>query len=131
METLDKLLGIDPDDSQARHAEALAEEHFSLVEELVNARNRAGLNQDDVAKRMGVTQPTVSAIERLGKDLKLSTIRRYALAIGVVISHEIKHWETVQPEDEAEDKVAYMWDHPSYHVRMTVDLTQAPRYQEM
>lgn len=90
MDTLASLLGIDPEDSHSQLAGALSEEHLKLMDELVNQRVEAGLSQDDVASRMGVTQPTVSSIEKLGSDLKLSTVRRYALAVGAMISHKVE-----------------------------------------
>ncbi|MGW5157436.1 hypothetical protein ACWEPN_18360 [Nonomuraea wenchangensis] len=38
---------------------------------------------------MGRSQPAVSDLERLGGDPHLSTIRRYALAIGVDVFHSV------------------------------------------
>ncbi|MEV1168744.1 hypothetical protein [Nonomuraea sp. NPDC049784] len=38
---------------------------------------------------MGRSQPAVSDFERLGGDPHLSTIRRYALAIGVEVIHAV------------------------------------------
>ncbi|MCH8570334.1 helix-turn-helix domain-containing protein [Nesterenkonia sp. AY15] len=90
MDTLESLLGIDPEDPKTKLAAELAEEHYDFIEKLVSARVRAGLSQQDVADSMGVTQPTVSAVERLGNDLKLSTIRRYALAVGAMVRYQVE-----------------------------------------
>lgn len=57
--------------------------------ELIRARKRAGLTQKAVADAMGVSQATVSAFERHENDPRLSTLRRYAVAVGVAINHEV------------------------------------------
>jgi transcriptional regulator with XRE-family HTH domain len=38
---------------------------------------------------MGVTQPSVAAFEREDSNPTLSTIRRYALAVGARISYQV------------------------------------------
>lgn len=48
---------------------------------LYELRKARGLTQMDVAKRLGVTQRRVSAIER-AEDLNLSTLQRYVGALG-------------------------------------------------
>jgi transcriptional regulator with XRE-family HTH domain len=44
-------------------------------------RSARGLTQTDLAKRLGVTQKRVSAIER-AQDLNISTLQRYVDALG-------------------------------------------------
>ncbi len=64
---------------------ALAEE-FAIFDELVHARNQAGLSQADVARRMGTQVPSISRLESGGGDKRhspsISTLRRYAAAVG-------------------------------------------------
>lgn len=48
---------------------------------LAEARARAGLTQSEVAERLGVGQSDVSKLERRA-DVRLSTLRAYARAIG-------------------------------------------------
>lgn len=60
--------------------DVLAEE-FDLVSNMVNARKRAGLTQQDVAQRMGISQSAVAKIES-GWNLNVKTLRRYAAATG-------------------------------------------------
>lgn len=48
---------------------------------LYELRKARGLTQTDVAKRLGVTQKRVSAIER-AEDLNVSTLQRYVAALG-------------------------------------------------
>jgi DNA-binding XRE family transcriptional regulator len=62
------------------------EDEFSALEELLNARRRAGLTQTELAKRMGVSQPVIARIEgNLGSRKQtpsLATLRKYAQACG-------------------------------------------------
>ncbi|MDP2955852.1 MAG: helix-turn-helix transcriptional regulator [Longimicrobiales bacterium] len=48
---------------------------------LAQARARAGLTQSQVAERLGISQSDVSKLERRA-DVRLSTLRAYASAIG-------------------------------------------------
>lgn len=67
-----------------------AEHAHWLLGELVAARRRAGLTQAEVADRMGVTQSTVSGFETEGADPRLSTLQRYARAVGARVVIELK-----------------------------------------
>lgn len=84
------LLGIDPDDPEVQRENAAIERDVRLIEILVGVRKQLGLTQADVADRMDRSQPAVSDFERLGGDPRLSTIRRYALAIGADVFHVVK-----------------------------------------
>ena len=79
----------DPNTPSRRLARALASADESLHVSLIQARIAAGLSQQDVADLIGVSQPTVAAFERYDNDPKLSTIRRYAHAVGVTVTHEV------------------------------------------
>jgi transcriptional regulator with XRE-family HTH domain len=58
-----------------------AEEARRLVDSLIALRKQCQLSQVEVAKRMGVRQPTVSGFEKEPSDPKLSTLQRYARAL--------------------------------------------------
>ena len=62
------------------------EPEFELLDELLNARNEAGLTQEDVAKRMGTSRPAVARIEAGGGSKRhspsIATLRKYAEAVG-------------------------------------------------
>lgn len=66
---------------------ALAEQRFHA--DLIRARRERGLTQQDVAERLGVSQPTVAAFERYDNDPRLSTIIRYAHGVGVLIDFDV------------------------------------------
>lgn len=56
---------------------------YKVVNQLLNARSRAGLTQDAVAERMGTTKSAVSRLKSAGKHApSLSTLKRYAQAVG-------------------------------------------------
>jgi transcriptional regulator with XRE-family HTH domain len=59
-----------------------AEEARRLVDLLVALRKECQLSQVEVAKRMGVRQPTISGFEKEPSDPRLSTLQRYARALG-------------------------------------------------
>ena len=56
--------------------------YLEYTDALVNERRRMGLSQTDIAKRMGTTQSAVSDLERSGADPRISTLMRYARALG-------------------------------------------------
>lgn len=87
---LDELLGIDPDNPEDRHAEILVEEDDAWIRELVALRLKRGLDQQQVAEIMGIDQSGVSRIESGTRDLHLSTLRRYAFAVGAVVHHDVE-----------------------------------------
>ena len=72
-----------------RRADALVQGHRKLLADLISYRDEHGLTQAAVAERMGVSQPAVAAFERYDANPTLSTIRRYALAVGVRISERV------------------------------------------
>lgn len=60
-----------------------------LVRALTDARVEQGLSQTVVAARMGTSQSVVARIEQGDRDVRLSTLARYAAAVGRSISWSI------------------------------------------
>jgi ribosome-binding protein aMBF1 (putative translation factor) len=54
----------------------------ALLAELIAERRAAGLSQAEVADRMGTSQPAVARVEAGAVDVRLSTLQRYAAAVG-------------------------------------------------
>lgn len=54
----------------------------AVVAELIRLRRAAGLTQRDIARRMGVYQPTVSSLERGSAHLRVAALQAYARACG-------------------------------------------------
>jgi transcriptional regulator with XRE-family HTH domain len=73
-----------------RRAEILVRNDSRFHETLVRLRKDRGLTQEQVAERMHVSQPAVASFERIENDPKLSTIRRYAMAVGLLIDHVVE-----------------------------------------
>lgn len=67
----------------------LADADSDMRAKLVELRKKSGLNQTEVGRRMGISQESVAAFERYDNDPKLSTIRRYALAVGARLAHSV------------------------------------------
>jgi ribosome-binding protein aMBF1 (putative translation factor) len=64
-----------------------------LVRQLVDARERIGLTQTELAKRMGTTQPAIARFEGGDSDPRLSTVERYARIVGVDLAPEARELE--------------------------------------
>jgi transcriptional regulator with XRE-family HTH domain len=60
----------------------MAEQRRSLAATLSAKRMALGLSQTEVAARMGTSQSAVARLESGDADLRLSTLERYAAAIG-------------------------------------------------
>lgn len=60
----------------------LADQRRRTVEELAGERRRRGLSQTEIAARMRTSQSAVARLESGGGDVRLSTLQRYAAAVG-------------------------------------------------
>lgn len=58
------------------------EQEFAVARELIQARNRAGLSQAQVAKRMGTTQSAIARLESGRRSPSMRTLARFAEATG-------------------------------------------------
>ncbi|AMV72062.1 helix-turn-helix transcriptional regulator [Desulfuromonas carbonis] len=58
------------------------DEEFSIAAQLIEARTKANLTQEQVARRMGTTQSVVARLESGHPMPSLRSLRRYALAVG-------------------------------------------------
>ncbi len=68
----------------------LAERRRALAEDLVSRRLALGLSQTEVAARMGTSQSAVARVEAGQSDVRLSTLERYAAAVGYVIDWRLQ-----------------------------------------
>lgn len=96
---LDEIFGSDHEDATARLAALLVDEDETLIDRLIEARRAANLSQKDVAERLGITQSAIAKFESAERDPRLSTVRRYALAVGAVVRHDVQvHEETADSD---------------------------------
>ncbi len=60
-----------------------AERRRAVVRRLADARQEQGLSQTAVAAQMGTSQSVVARLESGALDMRLSTLQRYAAALGL------------------------------------------------
>ncbi len=77
--------------TDAEFAEGFEEgyENFKIRVLLRQARESAGITQDEVAKKLQTKKSAISRIENHSEDIRLSTLRKYAEALGKQIRLEI------------------------------------------
>jgi len=64
--------------------------HKVLVKKLIKAREKAGLNQEDVAKKLGKTQSYISKIESCQRRIDIVQLKELAEVYKKSPSHFIK-----------------------------------------
>lgn len=78
-------------------AEQLIESHALLISQLIALRKKRNLSQELVGTRMGISPSAVESFEGDDSNPTLSSIRRYALAVGATIEHTVKDDVTAVP----------------------------------
>ena len=82
--------------SERRHAplfpgfKEMAARRRALADDLVERRVKLGLSQTEVAERMGTSQSAIARFESGEFDVRLSTLERYAAAIGCSLDWKIR-----------------------------------------
>ena len=69
-------------DEEFRNEFVELEDEFSLASQLIEARKKVHLTQDEVAKRMGTTQSVVARLESGHPLPSLRSLKRYAQAVN-------------------------------------------------
>jgi len=67
----------------------MAQRRKDLSAELVTRRRAIGLSQTQVAARMGTSQSAVARLEAGEADVRLSTLERYAEAVGLELDWQL------------------------------------------
>jgi predicted transcriptional regulator len=67
----------------------MSDERRRLVADLTEQRRSAGLSQTEVAARMGTSQSAVARLETGDADVRVSTLERYAAAIGSQLAWQL------------------------------------------
>ena len=76
---LKKRWMMDPDFRKEYDA---LESEFAVARQLIEARTRAGLTQQELADRMGTTQPVIARLESGRQKPTTKTLERFAKATG-------------------------------------------------
>jgi transcriptional regulator with XRE-family HTH domain len=66
-------------------------EDFKIGVLLRQAREAAGMTQDEVARRLGTKKSAISRMENHADDVRLSTLRNYAEAVGASLEITLAH----------------------------------------
>jgi predicted transcriptional regulator len=61
-----------------------------LIDELVRTRQESALSQTEIAARMGTSQSAVARLESGDLDARLSTLERYAAALGRTVDWQVR-----------------------------------------
>ncbi len=80
MATLTELLAKETPENRQRIEEKAAA--MLLETRLYEIREALHLSQTEVAKKLGIAQSSVAAIEQRGNELKISTLKRYIESMG-------------------------------------------------
>ena len=70
--------------------QGLSARRRELMRQLVEARQEGGLSQTEIAARMGTSQSAVARLERGDFDVRLSTLERYAAAVGRTVDWHVR-----------------------------------------
>ena len=86
MKTHDEMINEWMQDFAFKKEYDALESEFALFDELIKARNNAGLTQSEVAERMGTKPPAIARLESGGGSKKhspsIATLLKYAEAVG-------------------------------------------------
>jgi transcriptional regulator with XRE-family HTH domain len=76
-------------------------ERSRLLADLTTRRQAAGLSQTEIAARMRTSQSAVARLEAGEGDVRMSTLERYAAAVGTDITWQVRpHSATPEDHDE-------------------------------
>ena len=84
LENTDKHLKEKLKDPYFRELYELEEQKLEIVKRIVDYRIKRGLNQEELAKKVGVTQQHISKIEA-GDFANVMTLEKVLLAIGFTV----------------------------------------------
>jgi transcriptional regulator with XRE-family HTH domain len=75
--------------------QSMLDRRRALISELVTTRKERGLSQTEIAAQMGTSQSAVARLERGDVDARLSTLERYAAALGRTVDYQLrKEWSS-------------------------------------
>lgn len=109
MDSIAQFVGLDAANAEQRLASSLVDETQDMMHDLVQRRRSCNLTQKNVAEIIGVSRTAITHFERYDADPKMSTIVRYALAIGARIEIKVTDgisWARKEIEIEAAGRTA-------------------------
>lgn len=85
--------GFSEDDPVIKAADQMVESERQMMISLKSLREAKKISQQTVAKRMNADQSAVSRLENGHHDLRLSTLRRYALAVDAQVTFQVRPFD--------------------------------------
>ena len=79
----------DPEFKKAWHG---LDTEFELLESMIKAREKAGITQEELARKIGTKQPALSRLERGGfKKATVETLNKIAEALDARLVIKLQH----------------------------------------
>ena len=88
MKTFREIMAKLPQEEQEKIRQIKEEMMIDL--QLHNIREELEITQKELAETLGIAQPSVVALEKRGKDIKLSSLKRYIEAMGGKLSLSVE-----------------------------------------
>lgn len=88
MRKLNQLLAKRSPESQARIQQKAETKILEI--RLRQLREELAMSQTELAKKMGISQPAIAAIEARGEEIKLASLKRYIEALGGTLSLSVE-----------------------------------------
>ena len=88
MKSFDDIMAALPKERQDKIRKISEEMMIDL--QLHNIREELEMTQKQLADALGIAQPSVVALEKRGKDIKLSSLKRYIEAMGGKLSLSVE-----------------------------------------
>ena len=86
--TLEKLLANEKPEVVAKAKKVASDMLLNI--HLAELREHMKLTQGEMAKELGVKQPTISDMEKPGRDVRLSSLKRYVEAAGGTLRLDVE-----------------------------------------
>lgn len=86
--TLEKLLANEKPEVVVKAKKAASDMLLNI--HLAELREHMKLTQGEMAKELGVKQPTISDMEKPGRDVRLSSLKRYVEAAGGTLRLDVE-----------------------------------------
>lgn len=88
MKSFDDIMAALPKERQDKIRKISEEMMIDL--QLQHIREELEITQKELAESLGIAQPSVVALEKRGKDIKLSSLKRYIEAMGGKLSLSVE-----------------------------------------
>ena len=88
MKTFREVMAELPQEEQEKIRQIKEEMMIDL--QLQRIREELEITQKELAESLGIAQPSVVALEKRGKDIKLSSLKRYIEAMGGKLSLSVE-----------------------------------------